>query len=273
LKHFTDHLYDSVLVLFVVILIAILLAPSVLVVSYIPSVLYRLRTGKADITFQNVIHFSDIRVRSNAVVFDSVGFGIEKAPATGANLVTTITIWIPAVQSGTAIEFVGASLLQTHDIYFNLTGLQSLSYDIKVNGATQATLPGPTISFLWSNWNAQETIAFVVAVAAPPPGSGGGLPFQPIPKPFDWMPLGVGFAMTTVAVVVLALLVRYGFLRGRGVIRFQSRLSKPEMQRLREAARISSRMAKQTVVVLKQPIHTNWAWRPKRMRKRKYRTR
>lgn len=263
MKHPSDRVYDSALLFFVLIAVVLLLAPSVLAISYNPSVIFRLRTGKADITFQNAIHFSDIRVRSNAVVFDSVSFGIEKALA--PNLITTITIWTPAVQSGTAIEFVGASLGTTVNIYFNISGLQSLSYDVKVNGATQATLTGPTVSFLWSNWNAQETIAFVVAVSITPPTPGGpGLPFRPSP-PYDWTPLGIGFLLSALAVLVIAVLVRSGFFEKRGDIHFRSRLTDAEMRRLRAAAK---------VIVVKQPIHLTGQFpRPKRMRIRKYRTR
>lgn len=271
MTHSSDRLTDGALLLFAVLLAVILLAPSVLAVSYNPSVIYRLRTGKADITFQNIIRFSDIRVRSNAVVFDSVIFGIEKAAA--PNLVATITIWSPAVQTGTAIEFVGAALLATVDIYFNISGLQNLAYAVKVNGATQATLQGPTVSFLWSNWNAAETLAFVVAASTTPPTPGGpGLPPR-LPPPFDWTPLGLLFLLSTIIVLAVALLIRAGYLGGRGDLHFRSRLTKPEMRRLRAAARIPMRAAEKTVVVLKQPIHVERSWKPKRMRRRKYRTR
>ena len=174
---------DRLLGIGVLILGAAVFLPSVLGVSYNDlDVTFRLRTGKADISFSTVRDFTQITVASNAVIFDGVSFGIQKAPASGANLLTTITTWNPSTPSGTAIAFTGAALLTTHDIYFNVSGLQALTYRILVNDVEQGTDEGPAISFLWSNWNAQQDIVFsaIAASSEDPPPDDGGYIFRPI---------------------------------------------------------------------------------------------
>src|SRR3990167_5502731 len=149
---------DRLLGIGVLILGAAVFLPSVLGVSYNDlDVTFRLRTGKADISFSTVRDFTQITVASNAVIFDGVSFGIQKAPASGATLLTT------------------------HDIYFNVSGLQALTYRILVNDVEQGTDDGPSVSFLWNNWNAQQDIVFsaIAASSGDPPPDDGGYVFRP----------------------------------------------------------------------------------------------